>query len=61
MARSVKPPNIFRGLKPRSQPPLITPRPFPKEMEDAIADAKSYDYEKMKRLIPSLELFEFHA
>ena len=34
---------------------------FPQELEDAIANARSYDYEKMKRLIPSLELLEFPA
>jgi len=29
---------------------------FPQEIEDAITDDRTYDFETMKRLIPSLEL-----
>lgn len=34
---------------------------FPQEIEDAIADNRTYDFEKLKRLIPSLELLHAPA
>jgi uncharacterized protein (DUF433 family) len=34
---------------------------FPQEIEDAIGEARSCDFDKLKRMIPSLELFQVPA
>ena len=34
---------------------------FPREIEDAIVEDRSYDFDKLKRLIPSLELLPVPA
>lgn len=34
---------------------------FPQEIADAIADNRTYDFDKLKRLIPSLELVQVPA
>jgi uncharacterized protein (DUF433 family) len=34
---------------------------FPQEIDDAIADDRAYDFEQLKRLIPSLELLHTPA
>ena len=34
---------------------------FPQEIEDAVVEARSYDFDKLKRMIPSLELLQVPA
>lgn len=44
-------------IEPRVKAALNYAEAFPQEIEDAIADSRTYDFEKLKRLIPSLEQF----